>query len=168
MTDSVPTFQTPADILRTYLPLIMLTAVAVLVAVILTTTRAVPFMNGFMGMWLCLFALLRLFDVKGFAQDFAQYDVITNVYPPYAYAYPYIELLLGLYYFSGKAAMLTDVLMIVVASSTLIGASRRLMKSGKFTCACMGTTFKMPLGAVTVIENGVMIVMALIHLMWII
>src|SRR5437870_10979445 len=59
-----------------------------------TTMRS--FMHAYMGVFLIFFALLKIFDLEGFKDGFAMYDLIAMLNSTWGYVYPFIELALGL------------------------------------------------------------------------
>ena len=61
-----------------------------------TTMRS--FMHAYMGVFLIFFAVLKIFDLEGFKDGFAMYDLIAMLNSTWGYVYPFIELALGLGY----------------------------------------------------------------------
>ena len=55
-------------------------------------------MHDFMGFFLVVFSMFKLFDLEGFADGFQMYDPLARPIRPYAYLYPFVELGLGLGY----------------------------------------------------------------------
>ena len=55
-------------------------------------------MLQFMGIVFLLLSILKLINIKGFANMFVQYDLIAKKSKIYAYIYPFIEFFLGLMY----------------------------------------------------------------------
>jgi hypothetical protein len=55
-------------------------------------------MHAYAGVFLIFFALLKIFDLKGFMNGFAIYDLIATRNSAWGYIYPFIELALGLAY----------------------------------------------------------------------
>ncbi len=51
---------------------------------------------GFMGLAICLLAMLKLMDVKAFIASFRKYDLPSQRWRAWALLYPGIELLVGL------------------------------------------------------------------------
>ena len=154
-----------ADKITVYRPLIVITAIALLGAVALS--GHVPFMNGLMGLFLCFLAALQLFDLSGFAETFARYDLLAARFSLYGRAYPIIELALGLLYLSGLWPLFTNLFTLAVMVVGTAGVAKALQSGVKIRCACAGTAFSLPVGKVTVFENLVMAVMAaanIIHL----
>lgn len=149
---------------KPYQPLMALFGVAVVASMALSMTSEVSWMVLFMGFWLVMFALVKLFDVAGFAEKFARYDLVSERFPPYAMAYPFVELGLGLALLSGFLIKPMLFLVLMLACVTLAGVVLQLVRKQKFECACMGALLSVPLSTVTVVENGVMILMSIVGL----
>ena len=47
-----------------------------------------------------------------------------------------------------------------------VGVVKALVAKRKIQCACLGTVFNLPMSRVTLIEDGLMIAMAAVMLMW--
>lgn len=157
MDDHAQHHKKPAGI-EAYKPLIVIMALAMLAACALSAA-GLSFMHGFMGLFFLIFAMFKLFDLKGFADGFSTYDLIAKPFRPYAYAYPFMELALALAYLSlwqpQTTYLATLVLMAVSAAGVLRGVRR-----GGISCACLGTTLNVPLSTVSVVENVGMGLMA--------
>jgi len=154
--------------LSAYWPLVCLVGVAALAASALygslgTTGR--DWMHLFMGVFLTQFAMLKLFDISGFAEGFQRYDLVAQRSREYALAYPFIELLLGLLYVSFFLPVLTYVLTIIVMTVGSVGVFSALWRGLDVRCACMGTVLSVPLSTVTVVEDVGMGLMALAMLL---
>lgn len=118
-------------------------------------------MLDFMGLFYIVFSFFKLLDLKGFPESFRMYDPLAKLMPAYAWAYPFIELVLGLLLlmrFQINAALFITV---VVLGITTIGVSRTLLDKKSIRCACLGTALKLPMTEATFIENTIMLVMAL-------
>jgi hypothetical protein len=143
--------------MRKYWPLFALILVAALGAVALQKGN---WMHYFMGLFLCQFAMLKLFHPAGFADGFQMYDLIAKKFRVYAYLYPVIELALGLAYLSFSAPTLTYIVTIVVMGIGAVGVIKALREGLDVRCACMGTVLDVPLSTVTLTEDIGMIAMA--------
>ncbi len=117
-------------------------------------------MMVFMWWWFVIFSGLKLFNLPGFVQGYKNYDIIASRRSGYAWIYPFIELLLWivflLWFFSFFASIVTVIVMVV----STIGVWKALGR--KIQCVCIGTWFSLPLTKVTIVENLVMILMALV------
>lgn len=120
----------------------------------------------FMGLFLVIFGMIKLFDLPGFAKNFAAYDVVAKHEPAYGFVYPFIEITLGWMYLADINPMVVNALTAMILGIGLIGIFQA-MRSGKgIKCACMGNLLNVPVGTVTVVENGSMVAMALISLIF--
>ncbi len=149
--------------MKRYWPLFVLILITALEAVALTCgvqKGNFAWMHFFMGLFLCKFALLKLFNPKGFANGFQMYDLVAKKFSVYAYVYPFIELSLGLSYLSFIYPVVIYVITILVMVTGAIGVIRALRQGLDVRCACMGTVLDVPLSTVTLSEDIGMGVMA--------
>lgn len=143
---------------RDYRPLFVLAAVSALAGIALKDS--IGWMHGFMGVGLCIFASLKLFNLSKFADGFSMYDLLGMRVPAYRYIYPFIELALGLAYLSYITPAITYVVTIIIFSFGAIGVFIALRRGLNVNCACMGNVLNVPLSTVTLAEDIVMIAMA--------
>jgi len=151
-----------------YWPLISLVVVAGLAALAIAagfgTLSMMPLMHAYMGVFLTIFALLKFFDLAGFADGFEMYDLLAKRTKAYGYLYPFIELALALAYFSFFAPVATYLATIVVFVFGAVGVVKALREGLDIDCPCMGNILSVPLSTVTLTEDGAMVLMALILL----
>lgn len=122
-------------------------------------------MHGYMGIFLTIFALLKLFDPGGFASGFHRYDLVSRgVGRWWGYVYPLVELALGLAYLSYTAPRFTYIATIIVFTVGAIGVLTALRRGLDMACPCMGNILKVPLSTVTLTEDVLMAAMAAILL----
>lgn len=159
--------------MKTYWPLIILILVSLAAADAMTGPRVDWditrwdwhfWMHNFMGFFLCMFALLKLFDPKGFENGFAMYDLLAKSWHPWGFIYPWVELGLGLAYFAFIFPTAVYIATIVLFSFGAIGVVLALRKGLNINCPCMGNVLKVPLSTVTLTEDIAMIVMAIVML----
>ena len=117
-------------------------------------------MRQFMGFFLVIFAMFKLFDLNGFADGFQMYDLIAKHFRSYALVYPFIELVLGLGYLANAFPILTSAILLVVMVVGATGVFCALRKGLDVACACLGTALKVPLSTVAVVEDIGMALMA--------
>lgn len=144
--------------LARYAPLLALVLVAGCGA--LSLANALPLMHGFMGIALLLFATLKFVNLPGFVKGFRRYDLLAQAIPPYAWAYPALELALGLAYLSGASPTLTNQAMLGLSLLNLASVGSAMAKGLNVNCACLGTSLNVPLTTVSVVEYGTMAAMA--------
>jgi hypothetical protein len=150
---------------RDYLPLAILIALAAVAAAALEAGNplgweAAGWMHRFMGLFLVLFAMFKLFDLRGFADGFQMYDLLARPFRPYAYVYPFVELALGLGYLAAWHLPLVYGATIAVMLFGALGVARALRCGLDLDCACMGTVLKVPLSTVALTEDLGMATMA--------
>ena len=123
------------------------------------------FMHGFMGLFLLIFATLKIFDLAGFHRGFCSYDLLAQRFPIYGYLYPFLELLLALGYLSHFSSIIVYLVTFVLFTFGSYGVIRALLSGLKIDCPCMGSILSVPLSVVTLSEDIGMSVMALL-LLW--
>ncbi len=153
----------------TYRPLI------ILLVYLLTTTACVLIATGawdaslamwtFMGGFFIAFSFFKMLDLRGFADAYRSYDLIAKVWPGYGYIYPFIELGLGLAYIANVQPFAVNVITAVVMAVSLAGVLKAVLSKQAIRCACLGTVFNLPMSTVTIIEDGAMLIMALMMLL---
>jgi hypothetical protein len=152
-----------------YRPLIVLILLSALSALCLQASRGeggglMSGMHDFMGMFLVIFSMFKLFNLSGFADGFEKYDLLAKRFRPYGLLYPFLELGLGLAYFArfqlNAIYMVTMGLMLFGA----VGVIRALKQGLDINCPCMGTVLNVPLSTVTLTEDFGMALMALVML----
>ena len=144
----------------------VLILLGILAAALLLAMQAgftVPlFLRLFMGVFFVVFAAFKLADIKGFVESYIGYDLIAAKWKGYAYAYPFIELALGLGYLAGiKYLDLPTIILMAIGSA---GVARQLLRKSNIRCACLGSFVKLPLTTVSLVEDVGMGIMALILL----
>jgi len=153
-----------------YVPLVVVLAVAILAACALQIGRPPSFqvestMLDFMGIFLVIFSLLKLFDLEGFADGFQMYDLLARHFRPYAYLYPFLELGFGLGFLARWEVSYLYGGIIVLTLFGAAGVFWALKKGLDLQCACMGTTLHVPLTTVALVEDLGMAAMALAMLL---
>ena len=141
--------------LKSYYPLLLIMGL-----IAITSLAGESWMMSFMAGFYIVFGAFKLLDVPAFASAYARYDIIAKVFRPWGYAYPFVELGLGLaflfWYEMRAAAWLALILSLVGA----IGVIQSVGRKETIQCACLGTVFKLPMSTVTIVENVGMAVMA--------
>lgn len=147
---------------KSYWPLIAVIFVSILMGLALSMYQtAFLFMRYFLGSFLCLLSLVKLFDLKGFHMAFMEYDLLAKKVGLYGWIYPFIELALGLGFFCGKYLLAVSFLTFVILGFGAFGVFQAMREKKDITCACMGSVLKVPLTTVSLIEDILMSLMAL-------
>lgn len=154
--------------LKSYFPLILIAAYLI-GGVLLRELYLARFdfhsmMTNFMGGFFVIFSFFKMLDLKGFAEGYSTYDIAAQKWPLYGFAYPFIELSLGIMYFLGANLALTNVLTVTVMGVSSLGVIKTIREKRQFQCACLGTIFKLPLTKITLVEDLLMAGMAALML----
>jgi len=123
------------------------------------------FMLDFMGLFYIVFGFFKMLDLKGFPGSFRMYDPLAKRLPIYGWAYPFIETALGLMFLMRFEVDVALISTLVVLGITTIGVTKTLLDKKSIRCACLGTALKLPMTEATLIENTVMIAMAVLMLL---
>ena len=121
-------------------------------------------MLDFMGLFYIIFSFFKILDIKGFSISFRMYDPLAKKVPLYGIIYPFIEILLGIMFLTRIEVEIAIILTIIVLGITTVGVTKTLLNKKSISCACLGTTLKLPMTEATLIENALMIIMAFILL----
>lgn len=165
-----PDMALPAKDATTYRPLV------ILLLYLLAVTASVLFAAGgwdtmlamrlFMGGFFIAFSFFKMLDLRGFADAYRSYDLVAKKWPGYGLIYAFIEFGLGLAYLAHVNPLVVNVITAVVMAVSLAGVMRAVFSKRAIRCACLGTVFQLPMSTVTIIEDGLMLAMALIMLVF--
>lgn len=122
------------------------------------------FMQIFMGVFFLVFGGLKAVAWKDFPTSFANYDPLAKRVKLYGWLYPGIELFLAFLFLFSFWLTVASVITVVVLSLTAVGIISAIKRGETLQCVCLGSVISLPLGWVTVAENVLMIIMALVML----
>lgn len=117
-------------------------------------------MRHFMAGFFLVFSFFKLLNLRGFAESYAMYDVIARRIPAWGYVYAFTELALGIAFLTDFQPFLTNVVTLLVMSISIVGVLQSVLNKRKIQCACLGAVFNLPMSTVTIIEDGLMMVMS--------
>ncbi|MGB1247068.1 MAG: MauE/DoxX family redox-associated membrane protein, partial [Flavobacteriaceae bacterium] len=120
------------------------------------------FMLDFMASFYLVFSFFKFLDLRGFVNAFRGYDPLANRLALYGYIYPFIELTLGLMFLTSFAIDLAVYTTLFILGLTTVGVIDQLRQKNKIVCACLGSVLNLPMTEATLIENLIMIAMAMI------
>jgi len=121
-------------------------------------------MLDFMGLFFITFSFFKILDLRGFSISFRMYDPLAQVVPVYSWIYPFIETVLGLLFLMRLEVPIALIVTLIILGITTVGVAKTLLNKKSIQCACLGTALKLPMTEATIIENAIMIVMAMILL----
>jgi len=155
----------PNKSLKTYYPLLLVLAYIIAGTFYLASVRSdfafQSLMPDFMGLFFVWFAFFKLLDICGFAQSYRSYDIPTKYLPAWGYIYPFVELGLGILYLTRLDLRMTNILTVIIMAVSIVGVIQSVLQKRTIKCACLGTGFNLPMSTVTIVEDGLMIAMAL-------
>ena len=155
--------------LTTYRPLLLVFAYLIgLVALVEFTAGRFEWMRAmanFMGGFFVAFSFFKLLNLRGFVDAYQTYDVVARRVRAYGYAYPFVELALGVAYLVRFAPIVTSLVTLVVMLVSVVGVTQALLQKRRIQCGCLGTVFNLPMTKVTFMEDALMAGMALVMLL---
>jgi hypothetical protein len=154
--------------LLTYRPILLIflyiIGVTLLVQVFNNPFDMTEWMRHFMAGFFLVFSFFKMLDLKGFADSYVMYDVIARKIPQWAYVYAFVELALAVAYLTNFRPAITNTITALVMSVSIIGVLQTVLNKRAIRCACLGAVFNLPMSSVTIIEDGLMIIMSLVML----
>ncbi|MEO6453282.1 MAG: cation transporter [Ginsengibacter sp.] len=154
--------------METYKPLLVIFAYIIGVTVSIEISRGAfileTWMQNFMAGFFLVFSFFKLLNLQGFAESYAMYDIVAKKWNVWGYVYAFIELSLGLAYLFKFNLLITNIATFVVMSISIIGVLQSVLNKRKIKCACLGAVFNLPMSTITIIEDGLMIVMSALML----
>lgn len=151
---------------ETYKPILLIFFYISLVAVLIQTVNHhfdfMQFMRHFMAGFFLVFSFFKMLNLKGFAESYMMYDVVARKIPVWGYVYAFLEFGLGISYLINFNPLFTNAVTFIVMSISIIGVLQSVLNKKTIQCACLGAVFNLPMSTVTIIEDGLMIIMSLI------
>lgn len=118
-------------------------------------------MNDFMAAFFLIFGGFKVLKLDAFAEAYSMYDIMAKRSTFYAYAYPFIEIVLGFAYLLRLAPVPVNLITVILMLVSSFGVAQELAQKRTIPCACLGTVFKIPMTYVTLGEDLLMAAMAL-------
>ena len=142
--------------LKSLKPLIAVFGTSFLITITLTKNFQV-----FMGISICLLAMLKIMDIEAFGISFKKYDLISSRFNKWIYIYPFCELLIGISFLLSappSSIILIAFILGIIGMASVFKAV--YLDKLKLNCACVGGYAKTPLGIISFIENLLMAIMS--------
>ena len=141
-----------------------ITGVTLLVAYATGDWSVEPIMRHFMAGFFIVFSFFKLLDPPGFVSAYRGYDLIARKVPAWGWAYPFVELGLGVAYLLAWAPIVTNSVTLVLMLAGATGVLKALLDKRSIRCACLGTALNLPMTKVTLVEDLTMAAMAAVML----
>lgn len=150
--------------LSTYKPILLIFFYITGITLLIQTSNhyfdLMQWMQHFMAGFFLVFSFFKFLDLKGFAESYVMYDVIAKKIPFWGYVYAFLEAALGISYLIGLNLFITNLATAIIMSISIIGVLQSVLNKRKIQCACLGAVFNLPMSTVTIIEDGLMILMS--------
>jgi copper chaperone CopZ len=142
-----------------------ITGVTLLIAAATDVWAVEPMMRHFMAGFFIVFSFFKLLDPPGFVSAYRGYDLIARKLPVWGWAYPFVELTLGVAYLLAWLPIITSLVTLILMLVGAAGVLKALLDKRAIRCACLGTALNLPMTKVTLVEDLTMAAMAALMLL---
>ncbi len=116
----------------------------------------------FIAFSMCVLAILKLRDISSFSNTFVTYDLIARRDVRYGYFYPFAEAIAGVLMIAGAFIWLAAPLALLIGSVGAVSVIKAVyIEKRDLKCACVGGDSNVPLGAISLTENVMMVAMGI-------
>ena len=117
----------------------------------------------FIAFSMCMLAVQKLQDLDAFSMQFITYDMVAMRWVRYSYIYPFAEAFAGIGMLAGAAyAPITAPVALVIGSIGALSVIKAVyVDKREWKCACVGGDSNVPLGAISLTENLMMVGMGI-------
>lgn len=149
-----------------YQPVIAVFAMTALMALAVSqasygTPLTLHALEWFIALSMCVLGLLKLQDVERFSSMFLGYDLLAKRWVPYSNVYPFAEATAGVLMVAGVLHVVSIPIALVIGTIGAVSVTKAVyIDKRDIKCACVGGDSRVPLGAVSLIENLMMVGMA--------
>ena len=153
---------------QTYKPILLIFFYITLISSVVTFSFELNFhdwMNLFMAQFFLAFSFFKFLNLTAFAESYSMYDIVAQKIKAYGFIYPFIELALGISYLTAFNPTFTNTATILVMGISSIGVIKSVLNKQKIQSACLGAVFNLPMSTVTIIEDLLMVAMAIMALL---
>lgn len=116
----------------------------------------------FVAFSMCALAVQKLRDLEAFSFQFITYDLLAMRVVPYSYVYPLAEALAGIGMIAGVWLPVVAAMALFIGSIGAVSVIKAVyIDQRELKCACVGGNSNVPLGAISLTENLMMVAMGL-------
>jgi hypothetical protein len=151
--------------LKDFLPIIVIFSIIILFTTLMILFVRSDFAFGmrmFMGSFFAIFGFFKVINLRKFVDAYQTYDIVAKRSRFYAYLYPFLELLFAVTYLFDLGGITRDILVFIIMTVSALGVVQKLRLKEEIPCACLGMVFILPMTWVTLIEDLLMAVEAMI------
>jgi len=156
--------ESSASSLKTFWPLILIGLFLIGISSLVTWQSGRDWSNWmaiFMGGFFLVFSFFKFLDIEGFVNSYKGYDLLARRWNAYGYIYPFLELGLGIGWCTAGHSVEVAAATVGIMGFSAIGVIQAVVKKQSIQCACLGTVFNLPMTTVTIVEDLLMVGMAL-------
>ena len=95
--------------IKSLIPLIAVFGTSFLITITLLKSFQI-----YMGISICLLAMLKLMDIEAFGTSYKKYDLISSQFDRWIYIYPFCELLIGISFLNASPSPLIIVIALIL------------------------------------------------------
>lgn len=148
---------------RKFLAVIVFIALAATLMSTLISFNIVDWIRWFVGSSFLVFGGAKLISYESFLEVFPRYDIIAHRWRAYAYAYPIVQLIVGIMFILDMATGFRNVLALAMVGSGLYSMVIALQHKGPTANhTWLGHAFKLPMSTVMLFEDAVLTVLLII------
>lgn len=151
----------------TYAPINAIFGTTSLMALAMTwarlgTINIVMLLELFIAFSMCALAIQKLRDLESFSNQFITYDILGIRWVRYSYIYPFAELIAGVGMLSMIFSPVFGTISFVIGTIGAISVVKAVyIDKRDLKCACVGGDSNVPLGAISLTENVMMVLMGI-------
>lgn len=120
------------------------------------------FLELFIAFSMCALAIQKLKDLDSFSNQFITYDILGRRWVRYSYIYPFAEMIAGVGMLSMILPAFFGLISVVIGTIGAISVVKAVyIEKRDLKCACVGGDSNVPLGAISLTENVMMMLMGL-------
>lgn len=129
----------------------------------LISFRWLDWVRWYVGSTLLLFGGFKLISFESFLTVFPRYDALAKRFDWYAFAYPIVEVILGVFYILDVAPGFRHILTVLMALVGLASLSNNLLHKGPSAKnTWLGGLFKLPMSTAMLFEDIILLVLSLV------
>lgn len=151
----------------TYTPVIAVFAVTALMALAVSYSMSGQVLTAhafqlFIAFSMCALGMLKLRDIETFSTMFLGYDLLAQRWLPYGRIYPFAEVGAGVLMVAGALTWLSAPVALFIGGVGAVSVFKAVyVDRRELKCACVGGDSNVPLGFVSLLENVMMVAMAI-------
>lgn len=114
----------------------------------------------FVALSMSVLAIKKLEDLESFTNGFLGYDLLAQRYVRYAYMYPFLEAFAGIAMMADQPWLnpIAGIVALIIGSIGAVSVIKAVyIDKRDIKCACVGGDSNVPLGAISLTENVMMV-----------